>query len=296
VGWLDRRLRTFSPCRGGYPEAWRLKAFGELALVVTYLQQWGHLRGHRSLRRWRAFIADHLDDRVYGELARKQPAVAFAYLAPYLMFRSTGYRSPYLEDTLRLFVRRGFLAAQESVPYRVMERAHALWKSGYLPAEPKWRRLARPTALLKRGNPLAWDDDAAYSVTHTLFYLTDFGNRPGPLTKVEADHAVRIVECLLVHYCRIRHWDLVGELLINLNCLPSARSLIGEAAVRRYRSAWRKDGAVPPLGPRPPGLRDGEGPRDPFRRYYHSTLVAVLFCATEANRRAAARPLGPWPN
>jgi hypothetical protein len=299
--WLDRRLQTFSPCQGGYPEAWRLKAFGELALVFTYLQEWRCLP-LRYLRSWRAFIIDQLDDPAYGQLARKQPTAAFAYLAPYLMLRSSGFRSAYLEDTMRMLTRRQLLTTAEMVPYRKLEREHALWKSGYSRREPPWLQLARPTALLRSGNPLGWDDDVAYSITHTLFYLTDFGNRPGNLTSRELQRAIAVVECLLIHYCRTGNWDLVGELLVNLNCLSRADSPLHEAGAQRYRSSWRNDGAVPPHRRRgetseeersPPPSEHTPGKRKPsrasFRRHYHSTLVAVLYCATAANAGRAVR-------
>jgi hypothetical protein len=182
------------------------------------------------------------------------------------------------------------------VPYRALEREHALWKSGWTRDEPSWRRLARATVLLQCDNPAAFDDEGAYSVTHTLFYLTDFGNREAPLRRSERDRAVDTVECLLLHYWRIGHWDLVGELLVNLNCLRKRGSPIYEAAARAYHAAWRDDGSVPGTqrAMRASRGREVAGPRDggkaatrkasrPFRLRYHPTLVAVLYCATAIN-------------
>ena len=245
LDWLSRNLETFSPGPGGLPDEWRVKAFGELALVYAYLQEWRHPALGEHLPVWRTFIIEHLEDPAFAQLARKRPAIAFAYLIPYLMLRATGYRSAYYEETLRLLRRGNLLRAAEVVPYRALEREHALWKSGWTRDEPRWRHLARATVLLQCDNPAAWDDEAAYSVTHTLFYLTDFGNRDAHLSASERDRAVDTVECLLLHYWRIGHWDLVGELLVNLNCLRNCGSPIYEAAARAYHAAWRDDGTVP---------------------------------------------------
>jgi hypothetical protein len=280
--WLSRNLEAFSPRPGGLPEDWRLKAFGELALVYAYLQEWRPPALREHLPVWRTFIIEHLEDPAFAQLARKRPAIAFAYLIPYLMLRATGYRSDYHEETLRLLRRGNLLRAAEVVPYRALEREHALWKSGWTRDEPRWRHLARATVLLQCNNPAAWDDEAAYSVTHTLFYLTDFGNRDAHLSQSERDRAVDTVECLLLHYWRIGHWDLVGELLVNLNCLRNGGSPIYEAAARAYHAAWRDDGTVPATQKaiRAAPVRKEA---DPFRLRYHPTLVAVLYCATAIN-------------
>ena len=297
--WLSANLEAFAPCPEGRLEEWGVKAFGELALVYAYLQEWSHPALAEHLPAWRSFLVERSDDPVFAQRARKSPATALAYLIPYLMLRSTGHRSAYHEDTLALLGRRNLLRAAELVPYRVMEREHALWKSGWARQEPRWRRLARATPLLRCDSLALLDDDAAYSATHTLFYLTDFGNREADLSPAELDRAVDTVECLLLHYVRTGHWDLVGELLVNLNSLRRCGSPIYEAAVRAYHAAWRPDGTVPgtrrEAGPSPERAaagarrqRDGRGAKVSrlFRRRYHPTLVAVLYCATALNPRS----------
>jgi hypothetical protein len=217
------------------------------------------------------------------QLPRKRRAIALAYLMPYLMLRRTGYRSAYHEETLRLLRRWRELRSVELVPYRVLDREHALWASGWTRAEPDWYRLARATALSRCVDPLGFDDDAAYSVTHTIFYLTDFGNRPSPLSASALEAAVDTLEHLLLHYWRKGHWDLVGELLASLNCLAACGSPIYGGAASAYHSAWRVDGMVPPK--RQPAEAEKDERREHkrqrlFRLSYHPTLVAVIYCAT----------------
>ena len=66
---------------------------------------------------------------------------------------------------------------------------------------------------MKAGSYVRLDDEAAYAITHTLFYLTDFGGRGAALSHRQRERAVDLVEVLLLHYWRTGRWDLVGELL-----------------------------------------------------------------------------------
>jgi hypothetical protein len=287
LGWLTRNLNEFSPTGNGRLKDLRVKALSELSLVFALLCQWRHLRASRPLKVWRTFILQHCENPEYAQMPRKRPLAAFLYLMPYFMLRSTGYRWQYYEEVLSELQRQRLFELPEVVPYRALDRAYTLWKSGFLLREPRWLSLYRGTTLDRCRGPLHLDDEAAYSITHTLFYLTDFGNRTATLPEVEIRRAADVVECLLLHYWRMGHWDLVGELLIGLNCLGVCRPQIYLAAAEAFLGAWWNSGAVPAkaafkeeqytLG------RPGKLGRT-FQACYHTTLVGVLYCTTAINR------------
>ncbi|MBV7326979.1 hypothetical protein KFU94_01695 [Chloroflexi bacterium TSY] len=290
--WLTRNLNFFSPWQDGRLSTTGVKAFAEFATVYGYLEEWGtgplaeYLSLSEKLPAWRAFIRQHCENPVYAEMARKRPPQGFDLLLPYLMLRATGYQSPFYEDTLTRLRRWGFPEAFEVVPYRLLDRQHLLWKSGYLHREPDWYRLYQKTVLGCRCSLAYLDLDAAYSITHTMFYLTDFGNRPTPLKAVEVEYITEVVECLLVHYWRIGHWDLVGELLINLNCLGKCDSPFYAGAAQAFQHVWRSDGAVPADRSSEKKLQSSQIlEKDDliFRHCYHTTLVGVLYCSTALN-------------
>ncbi len=292
LSWLTRNLHRFAPWQDGRPADARLKAFAELSILYAYLEQWqgqpfaAALSLAKTLPAWRAFLTGQCEHRPYAEMARKHPAQAYAFLLPYLMLRATGYRSPYHEDTFERLRHWGYPEATEAVPYRQLERRYILWKSGYLPHEPSWLRLYRDTVLARSRSPVHLDQDAAYSVTHTLFYLTDMGNRPAPFEAREVDRVTGLVECLLVHYWRLAHWDLVGELLVCLNCLHKWDSDLDAQAAKGFLRAWRSDGAVPAERRAAEETRAacGAGQEErAFRECYHTTLVGVFYCCTGLN-------------
>jgi hypothetical protein len=285
IAWLDGHLPLFAPVRGGQLLDRETKALAELALVHAYLHERVEVKqGHQVDRRWRSFIAEQCSESALAQMPLKRPRVAFAYLLPYLMLRAGGYRHSRYEDILDLLRESGLLHATEVTPYRSLERAHAYWKSGILDREPDWRRLVRQTTLgqlFERGSP-RWslDDEAVYSITHTLFYLTDFGGMPAELSPFEIASSVQILECQAVHYQRVGHWDLLGEVLINLTCLGAQLSPIYESALATFQSTRRPDGSVPPPRRSTPPTATEADRQEGFWRSYHSTLVAVLLGIT----------------
>ncbi len=298
LGWLDSNLDQFSPFREGRVDSYYLKAFAEFTTAYTYLHQWEHPQvNHPS--RWRSFITQHCENSVYAQGPRKQPVVAFGYLIPYLMLRSLEYRSAYYEETLDFLRMRRYLRCVELAPYRILEREHLLWKSGYVTNEASWSQFYRATTLGQNLHPLCIDDEAAYSVTHTLFYLTDFGNRRGPFSSPEIQRIKEVVECLLLNYWRTGFWDLLGELLIGLNCLGLRESPVYEGAALAFENAWQANGSIPAKGELLSGKgrakqEDESETEREFRDCYHATLVGVLYCLTAMNQisRAPENRLG----
>src|SRR5205085_217609 len=210
----------------------RIQPFTELAILYERLHSVAshplavRLRLPYHLRHWRRFLFDHCEDRAYAELARRMPSYAYAMLLPYLVLRSTGYRSSFHEESLRLSWARGFLFAMEVVHHRVLDREYFLWKAGLLPGEPDWSKLYANTALAVAPDALHVDKEETYAITHTLFYLSDWGRRPPPFEDAEAARVTKILDCLMVHYWRLRHWDLLGELLANRASMRARRSPI----------------------------------------------------------------------
>jgi hypothetical protein len=144
-------------------------------------------------------------------------------------------------------------------------------------------KLYTNTALAVAPDALYVDREAAYAITHTLFYLSDWGRRPPPFDEAEAERVTRILECLIVHYWRLRHWDLLGELLANRVSMPVRSSRLATSASAAFLNAWRPDGCIPGEGREIKGI-DKSPPSEResliFHACYHSTLVGVLYCVS----------------
>ena len=282
LDWVSARLESFSPIRGRKFSEARIKAFAELAILYAWLHRSGQPLISRYLPALENFIATECSKPSFAELARKRPHLAFPCLVPYLMLRIAGHRDSFYEQTIARVQEFGHFCVSEVVPYRTLEREYVLWTAGVLPKEPAWLRLYRGTSLHSCRSSLFMDDEAAYSVTHTLFYLTDFGYKAFPFANGSARRAADVVESLLLHYWRVGHWDLVGELLTNLNCLGQRGSVIYSGAAEAFSRVRLPDGAVPPVRRESPATtrRSSPAPTGAFWRFYHSTLVSILHCGT----------------
>ena len=122
-----------------------------------------------------------------------------------------------------------------------------------------------------------------YSVTHTIFYLTDMGSQPIEqiLTMNEKSYLERLVLQLLCVSLRHRNLDTAGELIMCCNFLDIPKE--NELNQLLFQTFWdllqysqMKKGSIPS-----PTYQDGtKEPSDSrrehiFKHSYHSTLVII---------------------
>lgn len=128
----------------------------------------------------------------------------------------------------------------------------------------------------------------AYALTHSSFYLSDFGASPAKLPADATAAALPLLRDLTEHCVRHDWWDLAAELVLAQACLgaePLATPW-GAAAVACLARAQRPDGAIPGRSPRTAGAAD-----DPvavrFEKAYHTTLVTALMALAVSRVRVA---------
>jgi hypothetical protein len=295
VDWTTLRLADFSAREKGTSGELRIKALAELAVAYCWMHSWDNYlpaSARNAMLGWRSFLQEECENAAYGELARKRPSQAYHVLIPYLCLRASGYRWPYHDETLSRIAELGYPFASETLPYRVLDQSYFLWKSGWLKREPAWRRLCRQTTLARARSILYLDDVAAYSVTHTIFYLTDFGHRSLDIADQEPRRTRDLLDCLLIHYWRTGHWDLVGELLTCLACLRYSNSVIYAEASFAFERAWHE--VIKSSGNQlathlTSSTGSQEDPLNSFFRTYHTTLVLALSCTLALRRFQDAR-------
>jgi hypothetical protein len=171
----------------------------------------------------------------------------------------------------------GFPGCLELTPYRALELQYMLWKSGLASRKPTlgWQYRFSSFALVR--NPVYLTQPEVYSITHTLLYLTDCAG-PCHLPKFVRHRGIEIVRALLVHYRRIRDWDVTGELLLNLIGLDSYQDPLFTEILSALCNARLSDGAVP--GPSYCATDAKAHDREyVFNHCYHTTLVSMILWA-----------------
>jgi hypothetical protein len=224
---------------------------------------------------WRQFGAGEL---LY-ELQRENPLETFP-LESYAIFVRGGYRHRRLEALLRHLAGLRATRVPELVPNRILGVVNAQRLVG-VPTLGNTENLAARTWLGATPEPWASDLMTLYSMTHTVFHVTDWGAHPAALPSNLQDYLHAWLPAWLEVYLEAGHWDVVAEMLMVDLCLTEPA--YPAPAWERLADAQQPDGMLPAQ----PG-RNANNPATVVRNHYHSTVVAAM-----AGTLAVARQLDP---
>ncbi|WUW69251.1 hypothetical protein OIU81_05035 [Streptomyces sp. NBC_01454] len=230
----------------------------------------------------------------YRELIARDEAALLLYAGTYAALRLCGREDPEFRTLIQQAVSGGYAAAFERIPYRQLDLLHTLELCGIAHTLPSMAEVMPFTLLHNSPNVLKLADRDIYALTHTIFYVTDFGlRRPSGPRSFDQGAAVELLEALLVLTRGQGNADLVGELLCCLLCLGVRDS---EEACRAWEfllSVQEADGRVNgPQGVVHPGLTDGDDAYGHWATGYHTTIVAALAALLDRSPRVlrTARP------
>ncbi|HEY3367504.1 MAG TPA: hypothetical protein VGK74_20805 [Symbiobacteriaceae bacterium] len=290
LAWINDHLAQFLPADRTNPDD--MKELTELALLYGLMHRWLGASRQSWLEPIRQVLVAYLADPVSVHSAQRQPHFYNPYFLLYLAVRGAGLRTPAFEAALRRVRRAGYPRRLEMLPYRELEMHYLQWRAGLTSRAQGWGPLFRATTLGRASSPVYMAKWQVYSITHALFYLTDFAG-PAAGAPAEAVENARLdTEALLVHFWREQDWDLTGELLLNLVALDGHDTPLFQAGATALLSAWRPEGFLP--GPHYAGRADrSTGYR--FKTCYHTTLVGLLFCGAYLYRKAESRQGGEGP-
>lgn len=183
--------------------------------------------------------------------------------------------------SLQWLVDHGNIIANEDVPHRMLDLRHLLDTAGLQHQLPSYAKVYRDTTLAKGINPIAATNHNAYSITHTLFYVTDWGARPA-FTIIPRSHRKRaagLVEQMLGMALRRNDWDLAAEFLLSWYCLGVTDAPLYNLGWQALVDAQWTNGVMP--GPSYNPQRAAEHDEETAASYVfdtccHTTLVAAF--------------------
>jgi hypothetical protein len=177
---------------------------------------------------------------------------------------------------------QGYATSVENVPFRAIDIRHMLDSVGFKHNLPSYDFLYQQTLLAKVPPILYLADLDVYTITHTLFYLSDFGfHSISAIPDEQIPTICWMAGSLLGLYLRQKNWDLVSELLLCCRCLRWPPPVVFDAAWKSLLDAQLPDGSIP--GPHfseeEMKKLDGlERSKYCFEKNYHTTLVSALTC------------------
>lgn len=266
----------------------RFKPVGELALICRVLFREG-VAGSRQADLARRLL-DHtwrhtLDGgRMLVRGQRIEPLSPIPFEV-YLPYKELGYSEPEVERATVLYHRLDSWSALELDPTRRLGLAAFQRRFGLTPRPPE-ADLAGSTWLARTPEPWTVSGHIAYDVTHTVFHLTDWGERPDGLPPDIADYLAMWLPVWIDDWLDLKRWDLLGELLVVDACLP--RPTLDERAWEGFAAAQQPDGAMPAVRTMPEG-----DPDEVFDMVYHPTLVAAFASVLATSRALTALTHAP---
>ena len=192
--------------------------------------------------------------RSYKELVARDRSAMLLYAATYGALRLCGHDDREFRWILQQVVGARYATAFERIPFRYLDLLHSLELAEISHDLPSMEDVLRLSLLNANPNALELTDSDTYSITHAVFYITDFGLREQPLFgDVDVLATIELLEALLVLYRGRGNVDLVAELVCALACLGVQRSAEIDKAWKYLVAMQRSDGSLPgPIRHHPP--------------------------------------------
>lgn len=183
----------------------------------------------------------------------------------------------------------GYLSSPGKSPYLRLETRYYADMAGVDHEIESYPELYGSSLLARRMTAVPVTEDEACNITHTIFYLSDYGSRDPGVDGSELAWAQRIVIELTGHYVQRDEWDHAGKFLLAQFCLGvnPAGTPSGAACIRMLAQIQEPSGAIPGrsirLVPDPAATVVQR-----FRKAYQPTLMAALMSLMISVGRAPA--------
>jgi hypothetical protein len=208
-----------------------------------------------------------------------RPSRTPAYAVGHLCLADLGVIDERLDRVVRLALCSSVCAANERVPYRMLDAA---WSRHLAFGDGELDHPAVPLSPLGAGvDLLEASSDDAYAYSHALLYATDFGRLP--LTEnLDRLYLLGIAEALVVKALDEDDLDLLAELLMAPAILRVGWTPTLQFGWEVLDRVWSELGFVPGPGlPAPVGQETrAQAVRRVLGTTYHTTFAAGLCCAT----------------
>jgi hypothetical protein len=293
LDWVETQLPRFGlPGQASVPELMAgLKALGELARTAEVLCR-QPARAPEAARRGARLLTWAWEELGRGErlewlLGERPEASAvgtiYAIFTPHGMVHE-GVRARLLAEPPRAaaLVRRDpdrppRTSYGPDAPAVLALGLAQAWRTLALP--PRWSEadLLRRTVLAAppEGRPLTQGE--AYSITHTIFFVTDWGQRPGRLAGAARAQLARHAPAWQSELRDRGDLDLYAEMVVATACAGLPGDAEAEQVLRRGQE---EDGLVPLAAWRaqllPPAPATASADDRRFAENHHTTLAALL--------------------
>lgn len=273
--WLFNNLEYFDPRKGSIiaDDKYTVKAFTELLFIQNMFFPKNLFSEHKQ-RKIDNFVLNIIDKTSFYNYVNQNPDMMSVLPTIIEYLHNHGQKFDGTERITELIEYNYDLLAQKTA-FRQLDLAYSFRKANIKTKFDSLQSIYRLTILNKKGNNFYFSDMDVYSVTHTIFYMTDMGRKEAP--EIATNDTLALLLRLIELYILDDNMDILAELLICLKFLHYdlsvlAVSSIVNRALKILKKHQRRDGVV--LGPGINlSLRDSK--EKIFRLNYHTTMVTL---------------------
>lgn len=289
--WIFHDLSRFRLDRGSNDArvVELLKPLGELTLAASLLSRLPHLSTDRTWNTVLDFSWEQIrEGNLLVDVLKERPDL-LVMLSLYATFHREGYKNTRLEDQILQLVKNPGYYQTDMLAWRRLDLLVGLRDLNMKNSvESEIMEIFDRTWLSKCHPPWTITDPAAYGLTHTAFYMTNYGVGTSLLPSRVSNYLLENCLPWTRMYLNEGNFDLAAEMIMTRCCIQSPLQNDEKSIAIDFLTARMDDGAFPcpPYG----ALSLLFGENDPSRRHfllhYHTVLVTCMAAAMAINREA----------
>lgn len=279
--WINNNKNEFFPLCTNKINPLRSKAIVELAFMCMYYSRFYDINNDKMMANTLSFLIKTIKTPIYRERIIRNPALLSMYGTVYVALRNCGYEDKNLRKMFQTVLNQGYATKIERIGFRKMDLFYLL-ACGNFEQDISIEKIFSETILSTNPPIIHLLDSDVYSITHTLFYLTDFGRKDISFISQKKQKYIKwLITILLGIYIRERNWDIVGELMIACICIQWYPTTLLNLGWEELIENQLFDGSIP--GPsfslEQYNKLDASNKRTYiFEQNYHTTLVTFMAC------------------
>ncbi len=200
--------------------------------------------------------------------------------AIYAVFHANGYFNKGLHTQIERVVKTPGYFYLDLPAWRRLDLLHGL-SSLNIDTDKEISSVFNNTWLAGKYSYWTITDATAYGVTHTAFYMTDYGRKPDGLPEDVISYLSAVLPKWAEYYLQEGNYDLASEMLMSMGCIDMHPNY---ELISQFSAGQRKDGSYegPPFGALNLIHGESDEERIGFLSDYHTTLVscmAAYFCS-----------------
>ena len=148
-----------------------------------------------------------------------EPLAFTGHLVIWLALTNAGFQTPLSHDDFQSALLERNITYQERLPYMALELRYFCDLAGLNIDSPSVEELYKRTLLAQDFDPVSLMTRDIYHITHTIFYVTDYGRREfSALTRCGGLGVDQLTKMLFDFCIEQEDWDLLAEVLLTRYC------------------------------------------------------------------------------